>query len=151
LSGISPKVVSTMVWALAAALSTLSVILIAGQSGSAGDVTTLGRQTLSLALVAAVIGGMTSFRRAIIASVVIGLAQSIVNFNFINTPGLINLLLLITVLVAVASTGRRATRRGLRLHPESASDPGSPPVLRWARNANKSGIFLLGAIAIVLP
>ena len=53
--------ISTMVWALAAALSTLSIVLIAGQTGSAGDVTTLGSQTLSLALVAAVIGGMVSF------------------------------------------------------------------------------------------
>jgi branched-subunit amino acid ABC-type transport system permease component len=63
-----------MVWALAAGLSTLSIVLIAGQTGSAGDVTTLGPQTLSLALVAAVIGGMTSFSRAIIASIAIGLA-----------------------------------------------------------------------------
>ena len=37
LSSISPKMVSTMVWALAAALSTLSVVLIAGQTGAAGD------------------------------------------------------------------------------------------------------------------
>ena len=102
LSSISPKIVSTLVWALAAGLSTLSIVLIAGQSGSAGDVTTLGDQTLSLALVAAVIAGMTSFRRAIVASIVIGLAQSLISFNFINTPGLINLLLLIAVLVAVA-------------------------------------------------
>ena len=46
LSSISPKIVSTLVWALAAGLSTLSIVLIAGQSGSAGDVTTLGDQTL---------------------------------------------------------------------------------------------------------
>jgi ABC-type branched-subunit amino acid transport system ATPase component/ABC-type branched-subunit amino acid transport system permease subunit len=152
LSGISPKVVSTLVWALAAALSTLSVVLIAGQSGSAGDVTTLGDQTLSLALVAAVIGGMTSFRRTIVASVAIGLAQSIVNFNFIDTPGLINLLLLITVLVAVAFNRDRADDTEVfAFTPRARPIPVRLQAHRWARNANKSGVILLGVIAIVLP
>jgi ABC-type branched-subunit amino acid transport system ATPase component/ABC-type branched-subunit amino acid transport system permease subunit len=152
LSSISPKVVSTLVWALAAALSTLSVVLIAGQSGSAGDVTTLGPQTLSLALVAAVIGGMTSFRRAIFASIVIGLAQSIVNFNFIDTPGVINLLLLITVLVAVSFNRERGTDTEVfAFTPRARPIPVALQGYRWARNANKGGIILLGAVAIVLP
>ena len=152
LSGISPKTVSTLVWALAAALSTLSIVLIVGQSGSAGDVTTLGDQTLSLALVAAVIAGMTSFRRAIIASIVIGLAQSLISFNFINTPGLINLLLLVAVLVAVGFNREKGDD-----HEVFAFTPRARPVparlqnLRWARNANKSGLILLGVIAIILP
>jgi ABC-type branched-subunit amino acid transport system ATPase component/ABC-type branched-subunit amino acid transport system permease subunit len=152
LSGISPKTVSTLVWALAAALSTLSIVLIAGQSGSAGDVTTLGDQTLSLALVAAVIGGMTSFRRAIIASIVIGLAQSLISFNFINTPGLINLLLLVAVLVAAGFNREKGDD-----HEVFAFTPRARPVparlqnFRWARNANKSGVILLGVIAIILP
>ncbi len=63
LSSISPKLVSTMVWALAAALSTLSVILIAGETSTAAGLATLGPQTLSEALAAAVIAGMRSFRR----------------------------------------------------------------------------------------
>src|SRR6516165_8104795 len=61
LSAISPKLVSTMVWALAAALSTLSVVLIAGETSTAAGLATLGPQTLSEALAAAVIGGMRSF------------------------------------------------------------------------------------------
>ena len=152
LSGISPKTVSTLVWALAAALSTLSIVLIAGQSGSAGDVTTLGDQTLSLALVAAVIGGMTSFRRAIVASVVIGLAQSVVSYNFINTPGLINLLLLITVLVAVGFNREKGEDHEVfAFTPRARPIPARLQSYRWARNANKSGVILLGVIAIILP
>jgi ABC-type branched-subunit amino acid transport system ATPase component/ABC-type branched-subunit amino acid transport system permease subunit len=152
LSSISPKIVSTLVWALAAGLSTLSIVLIAGQSGSAGDVTTLGDQTLSLALVAAVIGGMTSFRRAIIASIVIGLAESLVSYNFINTPGLINLLLLITVLVAVGFNRERGDDHEVfAFTPRARPIPARLQNFRWARNANKSGILLLGAIAIILP
>jgi ABC-type branched-subunit amino acid transport system ATPase component/ABC-type branched-subunit amino acid transport system permease subunit len=152
LSGISPKTVSTLVWALAAALSTLSIVLIAGQSGSAGDVTTLGDQTLSLALVAAVIGGMTSFRRAIIASIVIGLAQSLISFNFINTPGLINLLLLIAVLVAVGFNREKGDDHEVfAFTPRARPIPARLQAYRWARNANKSGVILLGVIAVILP
>ena len=152
LSSISPKMVSTMVWALAAGLSTLSVVLIAGQSGAAGDLTTLGPQTLSLALVAAVIGGMTSFRRTIIASVLIGLAQSIVNFNFIEEPGLINLLLLITVVVAVLFNRERTDESEVfAFTPRARPIPVRLRSFRWARNVNKSGVFLLAVIAIVLP
>ena len=152
LSGISPKMVSTLVWALAAALSTLSVILIAGQSGAAGDLTTLGPQTLSLALVAAVIGGMTSFSRTIVASVVIGLLQSVVNFNYIDEPGLINLLLLIIVVVAVLFNRERTDESEVfAFTPRARPIPVRLQSSRWARNINKSGIFFLGAIAIVLP
>ena len=152
LSSISPKMVSTMVWALAAGLSTLSVVLIAGQSGAAGDLTTLGPQTLSLALVAAVIGGMTSFRRTILASVLIGLAQSIVNFNFIEEPGLINLLLLITVVVAVLFNRERTDESEVfAFTPRARPIPVRLRSFRWARNVNKSGVFLLAVIAIVLP
>jgi ABC-type branched-subunit amino acid transport system ATPase component/ABC-type branched-subunit amino acid transport system permease subunit len=152
LSGISPKTVSTLVWALAAALSTLSIVLIAGQSGSAGDVTTLGDQTLSLALVAAVIAGMNSFRRAIIASIVIGLAQSLISFNYINTPGLINLLLLVAVLVAVAfNRDKGEDHEVFAFTPRARPIPARLQAYRWARNANKSGLILLGLIAIILP
>jgi ABC-type branched-subunit amino acid transport system ATPase component/ABC-type branched-subunit amino acid transport system permease subunit len=152
LSSISPKMVSTMVWALAGALSSLSVILIAGQSGAAGDLTTLGPQTLSLALVAAVIGGMTSFRRTIIAAVVIGVAQSIVNFNYIATPGLINLLLLITVVVAVLFSRERSDESEVfAFTPRARPIPERLQSFRWARNINKSGVFLLLAIAVILP
>jgi len=152
LSAISPKTVSTLVWALAAALSTLSIVLIAGQSGSAGDVTTLGDQTLSLALVAAVIAGMNSFRRAIIASIVIGLAQSLISFNYINTPGLINLLLLVAVLVAVAfNRDKGEDHEVFAFTPRARPIPARLQAYRWARNANKSGLILLGVIAIILP
>ena len=81
--------VSTFVWALAAALSTLSVVLIAGQSGAAGDLTTSGPRPCR-GSGGAVIGGMTSFSRTIVAAVAIGVLQSIVNFNYIDEPGLIN-------------------------------------------------------------
>ena len=46
LSGISPKAVSTAVWALAGGLATLSLALLAGQAGSAQNLDNLGPSTL---------------------------------------------------------------------------------------------------------
>ena len=98
------------------------------------------------------IGGMTSFSRTIVASVVIGLLQSIVNFNFIDKPGLINLLLLIIVVVAVLFNRERTDESEVfAFTPRARPIPERLQSSRWARNINKSGIFLLGAIAIVLP
>ena len=113
LSAISPKMVSTMVWALAAALSTLSVVLIAGQTSTAAGLATLGPQTLSVALAAAVIGGMTSFRVAMIAAIAIGLLQSVLTYNFLAVPGITDLLLFIAVVVAVLFAKREG--RGLQV------------------------------------
>ena len=130
LSSISPKMVSTMVWALAAALSTLSIVLIAGQSGAAGDLTTLGPQTLSLALVAAVIGGMTSFSRTILASIVIGLAAEHPELQLHRQAGPHQPLALDhRGDRGPVQPGAHRRERGLRVHPEGASHPGPPAVL----------------------
>ena len=95
------RLVSTMVWALAAGLSTLSVVLIAGESSTAAGLATLGPQTLSEALAAAVIAGMRSFRVAVLAAVAIGVIQSVLAYNFLAAPGITDLLLFIAVFVAV--------------------------------------------------
>lgn len=152
LSGISPKWVSTMVWALAAVLSTLSVVLIAGQTSTAAGLATLGPQTLSEALVAAVIAGMRSFRVAVLAAVVIGVLQSVLTYNFLAIPGITDLLLFIAVFVAVIFAKREGGEE-----PAFAFSPRANPIperLRtfwWARNIDKGGILLLGLLAVLLP
>ena len=78
--------------------------------------------------------------------------QSIVNFNFIDEPGLINLLLLIIVVVAVLFNRERTDESEVfAFTPRARPIPARLQSFRWARNINKSGILLLGAIAIVLP
>src|SRR5690606_16048500 len=72
LNGISPKVVSTFVWAVAGALATVSLSLVSAQTGSVQNLDNLGPNTLVRALAAAVIAGMVSFPRALLAGVVIG-------------------------------------------------------------------------------
>ena len=152
LSSISPKLVSTMVWALAAVLSTLSVILIAGESSTAAGLATLGPQTLSEALAAAVIAGMRSFRVAVIAAVVIGVLQSVLTYNFLAVPGITDLLLFIAVFVAVIFAKReRGEEQVFAFSPRANPIPERLRSFWWARNIDKGGILLLGLLAVLLP
>src|SRR5690606_7230439 len=107
LQGVNPKIVSTAVWAIAGFVATLTMILVAGLSGSSTDLVTLGPNTLVRALAAAVVAGMVSFPRAMLAGVGIGVVQAIIGFNYLDEPGLIDALLFLAVLVAVALQSRR--------------------------------------------
>ncbi|NDH76107.1 MAG: branched-chain amino acid ABC transporter permease, partial [Actinobacteria bacterium] len=69
LAGISPRTVSTIVWTVGGFLATFSMILLSSGGPSTG-VSNLGITTLNLALVAAVLGGMRSFTRAMVGGVV---------------------------------------------------------------------------------
>ena len=153
LSAISPKLVSTMVWALAAVLSTLSVVLIAGESSTAAGLATLGPQTLAEALAAAVIAGMRSFRVTVLAAVVIGVLQSTLSYNFLAVPGITDLLLFIAVFVAVAFVKREGEDESgvFTFSPRANPIPERLRAYWWARNIDKGGILVLGLVAVVLP
>ena len=72
--GINPKIVSTAVWAIAGFLATLTMILVAARQRRrrAATCSRSGPNTLVRALAAAVIAGMVSFPRAMVAGVAIG-------------------------------------------------------------------------------
>jgi ABC-type branched-subunit amino acid transport system ATPase component/ABC-type branched-subunit amino acid transport system permease subunit len=152
LSSISPKLVSTMVWALAAVLSTLSVVLVAGQSSTAASLATLGPQTLAEALAAAVIAGMRSFRITVIAALAIGIIQSVLSYNFLTIPGVTDLILFIAVFVAVIFAKREGGEESsFAFSPRGNPIPERLKAIWWARNIDKGGILLLGVIAVILP
>jgi len=109
LSAISPKLVSTTVWTIAGLLATVSTIMLSGLSGSVAGIVSLGPSTMVRALAASVIGGMRSFPAAMLAGIGIGIAQSLLRFNFLKQTGLIDFLLFIGVVIAVFVQGRRET------------------------------------------
>ena len=153
LSSISPKQVSTMVWSIAAVLSTLSVILFAGETSSAASISLLGPETLAFGLAAAVIAGLRSFRVAVAAAVVIGVVQSVFTYNFLATPGVTDLLLFIAVFVAIIFAKQEGGEDSgvFAFSPRSRPIPARLQSVWWARNIDKSGILLLGLIAVILP
>ncbi len=152
-SSISPKWVSTMVWALAAGISTLSIVLLAGQSGSTSAITNLGPETLAEALVAAVIAGMGSLPLAVIAGILIGVGQNLVTFNFLGDPGVGDLLLFLAVLIALWFYGRErgGDAQAFAFTPRARPLPERLRSVWWARHIDKSGIAILGVVAIILP
>ncbi len=129
LCGINPKVVSTLVWALAGLLATLTMVLLGGLIRSASGIENLGALTLTRALAAAVIAGMRSFPRAVVAGLFIGIGEGLLQFNFLFEPGLIDFVLLLGVLAAVYFQSRRDEQEGavafipkVRPLPESLRD-----------------------------
>jgi ABC-type branched-subunit amino acid transport system ATPase component/ABC-type branched-subunit amino acid transport system permease subunit len=100
LSAINPKLLSTLVWTIAGVLSAVSLILLAGTTGSAVGLTTIGANTLSRVLAAALLARMVSFPRALMWGIVIGIAQALIKYNTPEQTGVFDMLLFIVVLVA---------------------------------------------------
>ncbi|NUU25785.1 MAG: ATP-binding cassette domain-containing protein, partial [Streptomycetaceae bacterium] len=153
LNGISPKLVSTAVWAIAGLLGTLCMILISAQTASLTQVTELGPMTLLRALAAAVIARMASFRVALTAGVLLGLLQSFVQCNWLDQPGLTDLVILVLVLAAVffVSRGRDTETSAFSFAPKVKPVPERLRGVWWVRHMERATMLFLLLIAIVVP
>jgi len=153
LNGISPKAVSTAVWAVAGLLGTLCLILISAQNQSLTQITTLGPTTLLRALAAAVIARMVSFPIALASGVALGLVQSFIQFNWLDQPGLTDLVFLVVVLVAVflVSRGRDTETSTFSFAPRIKPVPERLRGVWWVRHMERAGLLFLGLVAIVVP
>ena len=151
LSGVNPKVVSTFVWIVAGVLSTLSIILLSGGTSVAG-LENLGPITLTRAMVAAVLAGMVSFPRAVLAGVYIGVAEAVLRFNYFNDPGLIDFVIFLFVVVAVLFQSRAGGDEGVfAFVPKVRPVPESLREVWWVRNLSRIVIGFGLALAILLP
>lgn len=155
LSGVSPKMLSTLVWAIAGFLSTVAIMMRTGVDGTTLGLQAVGPATLLRALVAAVIAGLTSFRVALSVAVVIGVGEALVRFNFLTQPGLTETLLLVVVLVAVSLQSHRGDRVGtastFALVPRIRPLPERLRGVWWVRNLDRFVLLAVLAAAIVLP
>lgn len=153
LVGINPKLVSSFVWAMGGALATVAMCLIAAQTNArVGSITLLGSNTLIRALVAAVVARMVSFPRAFAAGVVIGVAESVIRFNFLDQGGLIDFLLLLVVLVAVYFQSRgHGDTQPFSFSPRVKPVPERLRGRWWVRQVDRVGLWLFGVVALLLP
>ncbi len=149
LSGINPRVVSTFVWTIGGLLSTLSMVLLGGGGGVSG-LDNLGPFTLSKALAAAVIAGMVSFPRAMIAGVGIGIAQNIIGFNFFNDPGLIDFLIFIAVAVALWFQSRGSDDSVISFTPKIRPIPEALKAVWWIRHMSRIAMVALLAFTVAI-
>ena len=153
--GINPKLVSTVVWAIAGFLATLTMILIAGKSSTApADLVRLGPSTMVRALAAAALAGMTSFPRAMLAGVVVGVVQALITFNVFDRPGLTEALLFLAVLAAVAVQSRGSSRSDTQTFsfaPKVRAIPAQLQGVWWVRRLNMFVLGVLFVVAVVVP
>jgi ABC-type branched-subunit amino acid transport system ATPase component/ABC-type branched-subunit amino acid transport system permease subunit len=150
-NGISPKLVSTAVWTIAGFLATVSAILLSGQQGSIAGFESLGPNTLARALAAAVLAGMVSFRRALAAGVAIGLIQSLIQFNFLDSVGLFDFLLFVGVAAAVYLQARSDEEKAtFSFAPKARPIPDAIRHIWWVRNlpAISATVLFLAAAAV---
>jgi len=153
-SGISPKRVSTIVWTLAGLLGTVGVILISTEVGNVTQVATLGPATMVRGLIVAVVAGMMSFPRAVVAGVVLGVVEAAVSFNVLDQPGLADTLLLVAVLVAVFLQSRRRQPSGAASFSFAPRVRPIPAAIRdrwWVRHHGRVLGALAVAVAAALP
>jgi ABC-type branched-subunit amino acid transport system ATPase component/branched-subunit amino acid ABC-type transport system permease component len=154
LSRINPKLVSLLVWTIGGALATFSMILVLGQAGATGTstLTAIGPSTLVRALAAAVIAGMVSFPRALVAGVAIGVCEALLRFNFIDQVGLIDFVLFAVVLVAVWFQSRQpGETQSFSFAPKIKPIPDRLREVWWVRHLSTVTMLLLGFAAVLLP
>jgi ABC-type branched-subunit amino acid transport system ATPase component/ABC-type branched-subunit amino acid transport system permease subunit len=154
-NGVNPKWVSTFAWAVAGVLSTLAIVLASGQSGSVAGLVDLGPSTMVRALAAFLLAGRRSFGRALAAGVILGVVEAIVRFNFLTTPGLVDLVLFVVVLGSVwAQTRRDPEVEGGRFSFATAATPLPPGLAEvwWARHLGRivAAVLLLAAALVPL-
>jgi len=152
LAGISPKLVSTLVWTVAGFLSTLSALLLSADSGNIQGLANLGPNTLVRALAAAVFARMTSFPRAVIAGVCIGVAENLIQFNWITESGLSSFVLFvgIAVVIGLQTRNQRQDDEVFAFAPRITPVPPRLQEMWWVRNLPRviGAIALVGAIAL---
>ncbi len=155
-SAIYVKRMSTLVWILAGLLATVTAVLVAPLRGATTVASVaLGPALLLRALAAALVGRMTSMPVALVAGVVIGVAEALLFFNYPDDPGLIDAVLFVVVLLAVLVIARAS--RGEDRASSWSFAPRTRPVparLRdhWVvRNTNRIGAAAALVVALLLP
>jgi ABC-type branched-subunit amino acid transport system ATPase component/ABC-type branched-subunit amino acid transport system permease subunit len=152
-SGINPKRLSTLVWSIGGLIGTTSMILLGGVSGNSAQLTSLGPSAMLRALVAALIARFTSFRVALVAALGIGMAEELFRFNFLQNPGLIDLVLFLVVLVSAGTLARERVA-GDAVYAFSPKVEPIPERLKdvfWVRHLNRLALLVPLLFAIVLP
>jgi len=155
LSGASPKLHSTLVWAVAGLIATVSMMLVGGLDGQANFLAALGPASLLRALVAALIARFNNFGQAIAVGVAIGVVEKLIGFNYFNEPGRTEAILLLVVLIAVAReervTGASEAKSDFAFAPKAVPLPERLKGRFWLRNMNRVTFLVVGVIAVLAP
>jgi ABC-type branched-subunit amino acid transport system permease subunit len=156
LSGVWVKRMSTLAWAIAGLLSTITAILEApGQASALKEALPPG--LLLRALAAALIAGMTSLTVAFAAGIAIGIVEQVVNYNLVGDPNKTSLitfglfvLILVVLLIRVRwlQRGPRSEERSTWAFGGESARMGMDRLRTWV---GRFGVSATIAIAVLLP
>jgi len=100
MAGISTNNMSSLAWILAGVLSALTAVLVIPASGFASS-TSFGPSLLLRALAAALLARMYSLPIAFGAGVLIGVVEEMLLYSYPNSPGLVDVMLYVIIVVAL--------------------------------------------------
>ena len=100
MAGISTNNMSSLAWILAGVLSALTAVLVIPASGFASS-TSFGPSLLLRALAAALLARMYSLPIAFGAGVLIGVVEEMLLYSYPNSPGLVDVVLYVIIVVAL--------------------------------------------------
>ena len=152
LSGVNPKTLSTVVWALAGGLATITMILITSLTDQTTAIANLGPSTLLRGLIAAAVVRFRSVKGAFLAAVIIGVGEQLLNLNLPTQRGVVDLVLLIAVVGAVwAAKRERAAGDAAFSHaPRVVAIPARLQVRFWVRNLDRGAMLSMLAAGVAL-
>jgi branched-subunit amino acid ABC-type transport system permease component len=113
MAGVSPSKMSAIAWGLAGALSAYTALLVTPALGFAAAGTTNAPGLLIRALTVAVIARMTSIPITLLAGLLVGVAESVLQLNYSN-GGPVEVLLFATSVVALLLQSSRRGRSAVR-------------------------------------
>lgn len=152
LSEINPKLVSTFVWTIAGLLSTVSIVLLSTQTGSAAGLDNVGMLTLARAMIAFVLAGMRSFPRAVLFGAALGVVEAVLRFNVATEPTLFDFIGFVVVLAVVWVHSRTAADDAVfSFAPKVRRPPARAQEIWWIRHLSKLTAAAVMVIALVLP
>lgn len=154
LVGISTRRVSTLVWVLAGALSTLTAVLVDPVQGIVVGLPSpsLGPSLLLRALAAAMVGGMASVPLALVGGIGVGVLEAVLLVN--TGPGVADAVLFAAILVMVLARVRSGVDEqwgSWRLGPNITPVPERLRQLWWVKNLGSLTAGTGLVVAVVLP
>ncbi len=151
LTAISPKWITTQVWAIAGTLSALVLILENTRSGSA-DISSIGPNMLLKGLAAALLGRMRSFPKAVAGAIAIGIGQQLFYQNLPDgTVADFVMFVLVLLLVARNSRDGDAGGESFQFAPRVSTVPQRLREIWWVRRMPMMVGVVGLAVALVAP